>query len=111
MLLRLSSFSLAALLIAFGSQNAARAQAASEYVGEIVIDTSGKPVAPWTERQICSEDTKNCRIILINSSTLEVARVGARWTSEFEATGKGAEGRRAEPARAKAIRLKSQAKG
>ena len=111
MLLRVSSFSLVALLIAFGSPNAARAQAASQYVGEIVIDTSGKPVAPWAERQICSGDTKNCRVILINSDTLEVAKVAGRWTSEFEATGKGAEGRRAEPAMAKAIRLKSQVKG
>lgn len=110
MLLRVSSFCLAALLIAFGSPNAARAQAASQYAGEIVIDTSGKPVAPWTERQICSGGTKNCRVILINSNTLEVAKVGARWTSEFEPTGRGAEGRRAEAAMAKAIRLKNQPK-
>lgn len=107
MLLRVSSFSLAALLIALGSPSRANAQAASQYVGEIVMDASGKPMAPWTERQICRQGAVNCRIILINSKTLEVAKVGGRWTSEFEATGRGSEGRRTEPAMAKAIRLRA----
>ncbi len=75
---------------------------------EIVMDASGKIVAPWTKGKSCSRETtgkETCRWVVIHSQTREIARVGDRWSSKFAATGNGREVRRLESSMDKATRL------
>jgi len=88
-----------------GGGFAAEAQTVQPYVGELVIAQDGALQSPWIEKQTC-DDAGVCRTLIMNSQTLEVARVNGRLTSAFAATGDGLEIERAEPALDKARRLK-----
>lgn len=83
----------------------AEAQSVQPYVGEIVIAQSGALQGQWIEKRTC-DDADVCRTLIMNSQTLEVARVNGRLTSAFAATGRGLEIERAEPELDKARRLK-----
>lgn len=75
---------------------------------EVVMDASGRIVAPWTKGKSCSrEDTgkEACRWVVLNGQTREIARVGDRWSSKFAPTGNGREVRRIEHSLDKATRL------
>jgi hypothetical protein len=83
----------------------AAAQTAPPYVGETVVAQNGALQGFWIEKRTCDE-AGVCRTLIMNSQTLEVARVNDRLTSAFAATGNGLEIERAEPALDKAKRLK-----
>jgi hypothetical protein len=72
---------------------------------EVVVSSTGQVVAPWIEGQICRTGNRGCTTALYNPSTDEIARLGARLSSDFELTGHSQEVRRAETAKDKAIRL------
>lgn len=77
-------------------------------VTEVVMDASGKIVAPWTKGKSCSREAtgkETCRWVVINGRTREIARVGDRWASKFAPTGIGREVRRIETTMDKATRL------
>lgn len=100
---------LATVLVLTGLSASALAQSAEQnriqsYEGEIIVAANGTPTAPWKEIQNCDE-TRKCVVILRNSTTHEIARVGERLSTRFVPTGNGKEVRRAEPALDKARRL------
>jgi hypothetical protein len=74
------------------------------YQGEIVMTQSGDLKPPWKKYRWCKTDA-SCSTLIRNPVTHEVARLGDRWSSRFEPTGRGQEVRRVESAMAKAIRL------
>lgn len=81
---------------------------ASKPATEIVMDASGKIVAPWTKGKSCSRleaGKEACRWVVINGQTREIARVGDKWASKFAPTGNGREVRRMESSMDKATRL------
>jgi len=91
--------------LGFGGGLIAEAQTVQPYVGEIVIAQDGLLQGSWIEKRTC-DDAGVCRRLIMNSQTLEVARVNGRLTSAFAATGDGLEIERVEPALDKARRLK-----
>jgi hypothetical protein len=75
---------------------------------EVVMDASGKIVAPWTKGKSCSRQDaarEACRLVVIHGQTREIARVGDKWSSKFAPTGNGREVRRIESSMDKAKRL------
>lgn len=84
------------------------AQPAPKPATEIVMDASGKIVAPWTKGRTCYRETtgkETCRLVVINGQTREIARVDDKWSSKFAPTGNGREVRRLESSMDKATRL------
>lgn len=85
----------------------ALAQGARDYRGEVVMTAEGAPVLPWVSKEVCSTSRGVCRNMIVNSQTGEIAILGSRLQSRFEATGNGKEVQRAESVLDKAIRLKA----
>jgi hypothetical protein len=82
--------------------------ATSRPAAEVVMDASGKIVAPWTKGKSCTRQEagkETCRWVVVNGQTREIARVGDKWSSKFAPTGRGREVRRIESSLDKATRL------
>lgn len=93
-------------IISVSAAPAAFGQATTTPSLEVVVDAGGRLGNGWVEGSLCLHAQKVCEIGLYNTNTQEVARLGAKVFSGFEATGNGREIRRSESALAKAIRLK-----
>jgi hypothetical protein len=83
MLMRYEPFLVLALLSA---APAAVGQTPKPYAGEIVITASGQLTGDWKEVPVC-KDRNPCQSAIINTKTREAARLGERWSTEFEPTG------------------------
>jgi hypothetical protein len=96
---------LTVILVALAMTNSGSSIAqVKPYQGEIVMTQSGDLKPPWKKYRWCKTDA-SCSTLIRNPVTHEVARLGDRWSSRFEPTGRGQEVRRVESAMAKAIRL------
>jgi hypothetical protein len=80
---------------------------------EAVTDASGKVLAPWIRSKSCASSSggrETCQLVIINSATREIARVGDVWATKFAPTGNGSEVKRLETSFDKAKRLASSPK-
>lgn len=94
--------------LAFPALGQTPSTATSKPAADVVMDASGKIVAPWTKGKSCARqeaEKETCRWVVVNGQTREIARVGDKWSSKFAPTGNGREVRRIESSLDKATRL------
>ena len=96
------------MFMAFAAAFAApsSAQQSSSYSGEVVVTSAGTLASPWKTGSACT-GPNDCKAIIYNEKTGEIAKFGEQWSTSFVSSGREKEVWRAETASAKALRLKT----